>query len=75
MLFSIIVSAYNAEEYLPECLASVGVQTFRDYEVAIVDDGSTDETAYIADTYAGSKSNATVLHREIKVHCLRAVLG
>lgn len=57
MLFSIIIPAYNAEKYLPECLASVDAQTFKDYEVVIVDDGSTDETAYIADTYADSKSN------------------
>lgn len=64
MLFSIIIPAYNVEKYLLECLASVDAQTFRDYEVVIVDDGSTDETAYIADTYAGSKSNVTVLHRE-----------
>ena len=64
MLFSIIIPAYNAEKYLPECLASVDAQTFKDYEVVIVDDGSTDETAYIADTYADSKSNVTVLHRE-----------
>ena len=64
MLFSIIVPAYNAERYLPECLASVDAQTFRDYEVIIVDDGSTDETSCIADTYAQSKCNVTVLHRE-----------
>lgn len=47
MLFSIIIPAYNAEKYLPECLASVDAQTFKDYEVVIVDDGSTDETAYM----------------------------
>ena len=50
MLFSIIIPAYNAEKYLPECLASVDAQSFKDYEVVIVDDGSTDETAYIART-------------------------
>lgn len=66
MLFSIIIPAYNAEKYLPECLASVDAQTFKDYEVVIVDDGSTDETAYIADTYAESKKNVSVIHQENK---------
>lgn len=66
MLFSIIIPAYNAEKYLPECLESVDAQTFRDYEVVIVDDGSTDETAYIADTYAESKKNVSVIHQENK---------
>lgn len=66
MLFSIIIPAYNAEKYLPECLASVDAQIFRDYEVVIVDDGSTDETAYIADTYAESKKNVSVIHQENK---------
>lgn len=66
MLFSIIIPAYNAEKYLPECLASVDTQIFRDYEVVIVDDGSTDETAYIADTYAESKKNVSVIHQENK---------
>lgn len=66
MLFSIITPAYSAEEYLPECLASVDAQTFKDYEVVIVDDGSTDETAYIADTYAESKKNVSVIHQENK---------
>lgn len=56
MLFSIIIPAYNAEKYLPECLVSVDAQTFKDYEVVIVDDGSTDETAYIADTYADQRA-------------------
>lgn len=66
MLFSIIIPAYNAKKYLPECLASVDAQTFKDYEVVIVDDGSTDETAYIADTYAESKKNVSVIHQENK---------
>lgn len=66
MLLSIIIPAYNAKRFLPECLASVDAQTFRDYEVVIVDDGSTDETAYIADTYAESKKNVSVIHQENK---------
>lgn len=64
MLFSIIVPAYNAEKYLSDCLSSVDAQSFKDYEVVIVDDGSTDGTARIADTYAQLKKNVTVLHRD-----------
>jgi glycosyltransferase involved in cell wall biosynthesis len=49
MLFSIIVPIYNVEEYLEECIESVLGQTFCDYELILVDDGSTDESAVICD--------------------------
>ena len=42
--FSIIIPIYNAERYLPECLTSIQAQTCRDFEVNLVDDGSTDGT-------------------------------
>ena len=45
---SVIVPAYNAAEFLGECLASVEAQTFRDFEVVVVDDASSDATASIA---------------------------
>lgn len=66
MLFSIIIPAFNAAQYLPECLASVNAQSFKDYEVIIVDDGSTDETAQIAEAYAKEVRNATVIRQENK---------
>ena len=64
MLFSIIIPAYNAEKYLPDCLDSVNRQTFRDFETIIVDDGSTDATGLIADGYVSTTKNALVLHGE-----------
>ncbi len=45
--FSIIIPAYNLEEYLADCLASIRDQSFADYEVLVVDDGSRDRTAEV----------------------------
>jgi glycosyltransferase involved in cell wall biosynthesis len=47
-LISVVIPAHNAEKYLEETLASVHTQTFSDYEIIVVDDGSTDRTAEIA---------------------------
>ena len=48
---SVVVPAYNARKYLAECLESVCAQTFTDWELIVVDDGSTDDTAAIARPY------------------------
>ncbi len=60
---SIIIPVYNAEEYLPACLDSVLAQTFTDYEVIVVDDGSTDRSAAICDEYAASHDRIRCLHQ------------
>lgn len=52
MRFSIIIPAYNAERSLRRCLNSVKNQVFTDYEAIVVDDGSADQTAAIADEFA-----------------------
>lgn len=49
--FSIIIPIYNVEKYLKKCLDSVKNQTFSDYEVIVVDDGSTDKSKSIAKKY------------------------
>ncbi len=54
--FSIIVPAFNAEQSLRCCLDSISAQTFQDYEVLIIDDGSTDSTPIIAKEYCNSDS-------------------
>lgn len=52
--FSIIVSAYNVEQYISECIDSVLAQSFQDFELILVDDGSTDRTGKICDEYLAS---------------------
>src|SRR5439155_18364414 len=49
---SVVVPIYNVERYLEECLDSIVAQTFGDLEVVMVDDGSTDSSAAIAQRYA-----------------------
>ena len=48
---SVIIPAFNAARYLPACIESVLAQTYRDKEVIVVDDGSTDGTAQVLDRY------------------------
>ena len=50
--FSICVSSYNDAEFLPACIDSVLNQSFSDFELIIVDDGSPDDTASIINSYA-----------------------
>lgn len=48
---SIIIPVYNCEKYLHRCLDSILVQTFRDWECILIDDGSTDLSGKILDDY------------------------
>lgn len=48
---SIIVPVYNTSDYLADCLDSIAAQTFKDFEVLMVNDGSTDNSATICDKY------------------------
>ena len=63
---SVIVPAYNAEKFLTRCLNSVAAQTMPDFECIIVDDGSTDKTGEIADSFAKKDSRFRVVHQENK---------
>ncbi|MGB7958041.1 MAG: glycosyltransferase [Minisyncoccia bacterium] len=50
-LFSVIIPTYNAGRDLDRCLASLAAQTYKDFEVIVADDGSTDDTKKIAESY------------------------
>lgn len=63
-MVSVIVPAYNIEEYLPRCLDSILNQSYRDLEIILVDDGSTDSTGVICDEYAEKDSRVVVIHKE-----------
>lgn len=52
MRFSVIIPVYNVEDYLAECLDSVMNQSCQDFEVILIDDGSTDKSGEICDAYA-----------------------
>ena len=64
MLFSICIPVYNTSKYLDECLDSVLNQTESDYEIVLVDDGSTDGSGAICDRYASEYPNIRVIHKE-----------
>lgn len=60
---SVVVPCYQVEKYLAKCVDSILNQTFEDYEIILVDDGSTDATVRICDMYAEAHSNIKVVHK------------
>lgn len=63
-VISIIIPVYNVEKYIRRCLNSVLAQTYKDYEIILVDDGSSDKSSVICDEYAEIESNIQVIHKD-----------
>lgn len=61
---SVIVPVYNAEKYINKCVESILNQTFTDFELILVDDGSLDSCGRICDEYAKKDSRVRVIHKE-----------
>lgn len=64
MFFSIVIPIYKVEKYLRICIDSVLAQTFTDFELLLVDDGSPDASPMICDTYAEQDSRVQVIHKQ-----------
>lgn len=62
MLFSIIIPVYNTEQYLSKCIDSILAQSYSDFELLLIDDGSTDESGKICDQFAAWDSRISVFH-------------
>lgn len=63
-LISIIVPVYNTEPYLSRCIDSILCQSFIDFELLLIDDGSSDGSGKICDAYAEKESRIRVFHKE-----------
>lgn len=61
---SIIVPVYNTEKYLRRCIDSVLAQTYKDFELLLIDDGSKDSSGVICDEYAAKDARLRVFHKE-----------
>lgn len=61
---SVIVPVYNVEKYLYRCIDSILAQTFTDFEVLLIDDGSKDKSGEICDEYAKKDIRVKVFHKE-----------
>ena len=59
-IVTVIVPIYNAEKYLCDCVDSILIQTFSDFELLLIDDGSTDTSGQICDEYAKKDSRIRV---------------
>ena len=62
---SIIVPIYNVEKYLDKCVMSILGQTFKNFELILIDDGSQDSSGAICDSYLKKDSRIKVIHKKI----------
>ena len=64
MLFSVIIPVFNASKFLKRCIDSIVCQKFDDYEIILIDDGSTDESPLICDEYSKKYTFIRTIHKE-----------
>lgn len=63
-LLTVIIPVYNVEKYINKCLESIINQTYKNLEIILVDDGSTDNSSYLCDEWQKKDSRITVIHKK-----------
>ena len=63
-LISVIIPAYNVEKYIEKCVDSITNQTYKNLEIILVDDGSTDNTGRLCDCFAKNDQRIKVIHKQ-----------
>lgn len=74
MKLSIILPIYNVEAYLEECVNSILMQSYRDYEIILVNDGSTDGSPKLCDDLAAKHDCIKVVHKKTEVRVMLVTL-
>lgn len=65
-LFSVLIPCWNRQTYLPECIRSIQAQTYKNIEIILVDDGSTDDSKFLYDYYTKTDPRIKVVYGEHK---------
>ena len=74
-MIAVVIPVYNAKRYLQQCIESVLNQAFQDFCLVLVDDGSTDGSGQICDTYAAKDRRVKVIHQPNKGSVLARTVG
>lgn len=72
---SVIIPVYNAEKYINQCVESIRKQSYRNIEIILVDDGSTDESSRLCDELAGKDKRIVVFHKDNEGPAIARNLG
>lgn len=70
---SVIVPVYNGENYISRCIESILLQTFTDFELLLIDDGSKDNSGNICDKYALKDKRIKVFHKKMEELVLQGI--
>ena len=74
-MISVIVPVFNTEKYLRRCIDSILAQTYTDFELILIDDGSTDNSGLLCDEYAETDNRIVVFHEDNKGQAVARNVG